>query len=268
MYADAKISDPDQLRNNPLKGALKLVATNNFCIGYAGRYLGALDAIRNIQKQKIDDFGQVTEHLLEVHRDSGGEVDFLIAVYIPTLMLIRIKGGDAEMDLESTWIGDPDAFAAYQELYHSITPVISESEEQSEKYEIISKMSDALSQLVREGKYESVGDFTVSVRSSSNGFKYLGNAMVFPAPQQIPSGIETAIKFGTAQQGGYAYSVLCSLTPNVGAIGVHFHQGNIGALYHPLESDEAIVYSGVTFETFKDLVEQNYGLKIDGVKIS
>lgn len=270
IYSDAKISYPDQLRNSPLSGALKLITINDLCIGYAGNYHVALDSIRNIRNLNLIDYGQVIDSLFKSHNESNAGVDFIIATYRPALMLIRIANGAVEMDLDSTWIGDPEAFSKYQELYHSATPVKSEteSEEQAQQYEVASRMGDALGQLIREGAYESVGDFTISVRSSGEGFKYLGNAMVFPVSQEIPSGVATKIKFGTAQQGGYAYSVLWSQTLNVGAIAVHFYQGNVGALYHPLESDEAIVYSEVTFERFKELVEKKYGFKIDGIKIS
>ena len=270
MYSDARISYPDQLRNSPLKGALKLITINDICIGYAGNFHVALDSIRKIRKLNLNDYGQVIESLFEAHNESNSDVDFIIATYRPTLMLIRITNGIVEMDLDSTWIGDPEVFSKYQELYHSVTPVKSEveSEEQDQQYEVASRMGDALGRVVREGKYESVGDFTISVRSSVEGFKYLGNAMVFPVSQEIPSGVATKIEFGTAQQGGYAYSILWSQTPNVGAIAVHFYQGNVGALYHPLERDEAIVYSEVTFERFKELVENDYGFKIDGIKIS
>lgn len=270
MCSDAKITYPDNLRNNPLKGALKLITTNDLCIGYAGNYHVALEAIREVRKQNLTDYGQATDFLFKAHKDSDMSVDFIIAVYLPTLMLIKISEGSVDMDLDSTWIGDSDAFSEYQKLYHLASPTTSEAgnEQETKKYEVASRMTEALGQLVREKKYESVGDFTVSVLCSDKGFRYLGNAMVFPVSQEIPPGVATKLKFGTAQQGGYSYSVLESRTPNLGAVGVHFFQGNIGALYHPLESDEAIIYSTVTFEDFKQAVMKDYGIKIDGLKIS
>ena len=270
MMSDARILYPDQLSNSPLKGALKLVATNDVCIGYAGNYHAALDSIRNIRKRHLLDYGEVIEALFNTHLESNGDVDFIVATYTPTLKLIKISNGSVELDLEVAWVGDPDAFSEYQSLYHSATPPKSEFEnkEKVERYEVASRMGDALGQLIKEKKHESVGDFTISVRSSSEGFKYLGNASVFPVSQEIPSGVATKIKFGTAAQGGYAYSVLCSQSSNTGAIGVHFYQGNVGALYHPLKCDEAIVYSDVTFDQFKESVLNDYGFKIDGIKIS
>jgi len=270
MYSDARISDPSQLRSNPLKGALKLVTTNDVCIGYAGNYPVALDSIRKIRKLNLRDHGKIIETLLNAHKESNGDVDFIIATYTPALKLIRISNGSVDLDLDSAWIGDSDVFSEYQRLYHSATPAksVAESEAQAQMYEVASKMGTAFDQLVREGKHKSVGYFTISVHSSDEGFKYQCRAVACIVPQKIPANVWTTLKFGTAQQGGYAYSVLCPQSPNIGAIGVHFFQGNVGALYHPLERDEAIVYPGVTFEQFKKTVLNNYGFQIDGVKIS
>ena len=183
MYADAKISNQNELRSTPLKGALKLVTINDVCIGYAGNYHAAIDAIRDIKILKLKDFGQITEHLFNVHKETDGEVDFIVAVYTPKIMLIKISNNSVEMDTKATWIGDVDAFTEYQELYHSPSP---HNNEEDQKYRDIAKMGDAINQLVREHKHNSVGDFVISVRSSGEGFKYLVNAMVFPVPQTMP----------------------------------------------------------------------------------
>jgi hypothetical protein len=271
MYADAKLSYPGRLNNNPLKGALKLIVVNDVCIGYAGDYIAAVDSLRNIKKLKLTDFGEIIHILLETHKQSNCEVDFIVATYIPSIKLMKIANRRVDLDVDSTWIGNSEAFSEYQSIYHTLPPPpITEgyTEEESVHSEIISKMSDALATIVREGMFSSVGEFTISVRSSVSGFKYLGNSMAFIVPQTIPSGVETTLKFGTAQQGGYAYTVMTPNESRIGAIGVHFNQGSLGALYHPLESDEPIIYSNVTFEKFKASVSNDYGFKIDGVKIS
>jgi hypothetical protein len=269
MYSDAKISYPDQLRNSPLKGALKLVTTNDVCIGYAGNYHVALDSIREISTQGAKNVQEISDFLFDVHKSQSG-VDFIIATYTPKLNLIKISDNVLESQIDSAWIGDHAAFSEYQKIYHSASPPISdaENEDEARKYEIISRMGDSMGQLVREGKFNTVGDFFISVRSTKEGFRYLGNAIAFMAPQVIPPGHSTTLKFGTAQQGGYAYTVLWPSSANTGVIAVHFHQGNIGALYHPLEKDEALVFSDVSFDQFKAAVLHEYGIHIDGIRIS
>ncbi len=271
MYSDARLSYPDQLKNSPLKGALKLVSINDVCIGYAGTYTVAIDALRHIRDNKLNDFGEIVEYLSNINIQSNCDVDFLVATHIPSISIIKIANKEVEFDTSSTWIGDAEAFSEYQRIYHTLpSPPKNEefSNEENEKYEIMTRMSDALSTLVRENTFDTIGDFTISVRSSNSGFIYLGNAMANIVSQSIPSEIPTTLKFGTAQQGGYAYTVMTPISTNIGAIAVHFHQGNVGALYHPLKKDEAIVYSNVTFENFKESVNNDYGFKIDGVKIS
>ncbi|MCU7806469.1 MAG: hypothetical protein KZQ73_01155 [Candidatus Thiodiazotropha sp. (ex Semelilucina semeliformis)] len=271
MNADAKLSYPEQLESGPLAGALKLVVVNGVCVGYAGTYTHAVDSLRDISNSGNTNYDEILEALFETHNISNGEVDFLVATYNPSVKLSKIYGGEIEYDIEAAWIGDQKAFEEYQKIYYSLpSPPRSEghTEEESAHYEVISKMSDALGEIVREQKFEFVGEFTISVRTSSTGFRYLGNAMAAIVPQEIPSGVSTALKFGTAAQGGYAYTVLTPILPNIGVIGVHFHQGNVGALYHPLENDEAIVYSGVTFDEFKGLVLRDFDFEIDGIKIT
>lgn len=271
MFADARLSYPDHYVSTPLRGGLKLVAINDVCIGYAGEYVHAVDALRKIKNLGYRDFGQITDVLFEAHKECGGKVDFVLATYIPLVSLIKISNGEVIFDIDSAWIGDPDAFSEYQRIYHTL-PESPKSEdhspEESEFYETISRMSSALGDIVRENKLDSVGEFTISVRSTSSGFKYLGGAMAFIVEQKIPSGEPTALKFGTAQQGGYAYTVMTPTSPNVGAIGVYFVQGNLGVLYHPLAMDEAIVYPKESFDSFKSSVLKDYGFSIDGIRYS
>lgn len=270
MSSDARICRPNNLRSGPLTGALKLVLTNNVCVGYAGCYHSALDCLRRIRNQCLRGSEEILAALLDTHKATGGEVDFIVATYSPSPSITRITNGTAELNLDAAWIGDPTAFAEYQRLYHSASPIVVEKngKEDAKKCETASRMREAMSQLVREGGFSSVGEFVISARSSLDGFTYLGGALVFPATQTIPSGVSTPLRFGTAQEGGYGYSVLWPSSPNIGVIGVHFFPGDIGALYHPLEYDAAKVYSQVTFEQFTQAVAREFGIELVGLRIS
>jgi hypothetical protein len=83
----------------------------------------------------------------------------------------------------------------------------------------------------------------------------------------IPSGEETAIEFGTAAQGGFAYSVLTPDIPGVGAVGVHFFQGDLRLLFYPTRFQSPEVYNRVTHDEFRNAVRGRYGFDIQGAQI-
>lgn len=256
VLADAKITNPSILRNNPLTGALKLIATNDVCIGYAGSYCVALDAIRDIRARNTTDVGEIEDILFAAHTTSNMEADFIIASHIQGPRLTAISNSSVSTGNSAAWIGDINAFTAYQRQYHNISTTDEDS-----------RMNNAMNEIIREGIFSSVGNFVTGVRGTSSGFRYCSSIQIFPISQTIPSGSWTTIQFGSAQQGGYAYSIMIPLTPNTGVIGVYFFQGRVGALYHPIEQDHAIIYSNVNFEEFKEAVYSDYGLQIDGGKI-
>jgi hypothetical protein len=257
MLADAKITDPSTLKNSPLTGALKLITTNGLCIGYAGSYNIAIDAIRNVRSLNLHDKDAILDDLLNAHIASDTKTDFIIATYSQHPELSVISNGSIVTENSAAWIGDPAAFSEYQRHYHN-APV----------QDVDSCMSFSMEQLIREGQHASVGDFKVTVRGTDSGFRYCTSTAIFPIQQTIPSGQWTTIQFGSAQQGGYAYSVMTPLEPNAGAIGAYFFQGRVGALYHPIRHDRAIIYSDVDFEEFKDAVFIEHGLRIDGAKVT
>jgi hypothetical protein len=144
-------------------------------------------------------------------------------------------------------------------------------EDEREKYQIISKMMHAFQAILRGG-HRSVGDFMVSVASTVDGFMYMEGAIVFPVTQAIPSGIWTTIRFGDTAEGGYGYSLLTPRKSGIGAVGIYFPNGRLGALFYPVKSDnsqpdEAVPYYNVSYDEFIARVRQDYGIEIDGPRI-
>ena len=132
-------------------------------------------------------------------------------------------------------------------------------------------MLNAFQAVLREG-HTSVGDFMVSVASTSNGFMYMEAAIVFPVPQAIPSDISTVIRFGDAAAAGYGYSLLTPRKSGIGAVGIYFPNGRLGALFYPVKADhskpdEAVPYYNVSYDEFIALVQRDYEVEIDGPRI-
>ena len=265
IISDGKISDPNQLDRGPLYGSLKaVILDSNNCVCYAGLFNLAIDAIRHLLNKKLLDYISIKNYLLKVHIENNNQTDFIIGNILDSIKLCKISNGMIEEDINIGWIGDFEAFSEYQKLYHN-SPTIDQDVE--EKLITYSKMASAMQELVIGGKCISVGDFWIGVRSGPTGFNYLTSAIAFIVKQTIPPNTPTKLRFGTAAEGGYAYTILTPNEIGIGAIGILYSQGNLGALFYPLRSDRAITYNNVNYETFRSRVRKDYGFLLEGLKI-
>lgn len=143
--------------------------------------------------------------LLGVHQEGASDTDFLLGNLKPRPHLARVSMGCIQPDLNVLWIGDNEAFAAYQELRYS-TPIPSEEASGSElpaSLGELSRMGRAFGELLRRGEHRSVAEPAISVITTAKGLEYAVAAVVHPPPQTIPSGVATKIHLGSAAQGGY-----------------------------------------------------------------
>jgi hypothetical protein len=99
------------------------------------------------------------------------------------------------------------------------------------------------------------------------GFSYLPEARAYFPKQSIPSGIETALRFGRAAEGGFAYTLLVPLVPGKPLVAVHFYQGSLGYVYAPLEADRPVEVPDVTHAGLRAFVLKKYGIEVEGIKI-
>jgi len=264
IVCDGKISYPDELNKGPLHGALKsVIIDNNNCICYAGSFNISIDAIRYLLNNNISDYTLIKDYLLSVNIKNNKQADFVVGNTIGSMNLCKISNGKAEDIGSSTWIGDYKAFEKFQEYYHKKQI----KEEIEEKLLIYARMVSAMAELVREGSCPSVGDFYIGIRSGPKGFNYLENANAFCVRQTISPNTLTAIRFGSAAEGGYAFSILTPNKTGIGAIGIHYTQGNLGALFYPLISDKAIIYRNVNYDGFTLKVKEDYEITLSGIKI-
>ena len=97
---------------------------------------------------------------------------------------------------------------------------------------------------------------------------YGAHAVAVMAPRAVPSGEPTVLRFGTAAEGGHAYSVLVPMRPGPGAVGLHFQQGQLGLLYHPLHDRYPFHYLRTSHDEFRAAVLRDHGLNIQGPVVS
>jgi hypothetical protein len=225
--ADSRLTGAFGGHGDYFEGALKIVIISpKLWVAFAGRRLLA-DALRSIPP----DFEQAVVRCRELHADSDEHTDLLLANALGP-ELVRIRSGSIERGLIDASIGDQNAFEAFQEIRVGLREN--------------GRLSAAMRGLLRDRHIASVGEFAVSVITEPDGFSYADAAHLIGGfvPQSIPSGVPTILQFGNAATGGFALAI-CSAGVGVSAVGIYLRHARAGAIYQPLERDEAVIIRDV-----------------------
>lgn len=253
---------------SPLNGVLKAVILNHSqCVCFAGEVSVALDAILGIvaddSHARLDD-ELVLARLLAAHKQTGYAADFLLASIVGNPSLHEVKGGTVARNVPNSWLGNRDAFAAYQSVYHAPRDQAASDAKESARNEL-QRMSDAMLQLVEsEQSFSDVGDFLICVRSRPHGLVYLPRFDASVPPRSISSTEWAAVEMGSAATGAYSYSVLCPTAAGVPLVAVYMAHGGFGAVFAPFHAREPVVIDANTPTSFVEQVERATGYELAG----
>jgi hypothetical protein len=273
IISDSKKTSPEEILRGTENNVLKAVIVHSaLCVCFAGSVGRAQVAIEKLEVSRGNPFDleKVLEYLLLEHRAGNNDPDFIVAALSPFTTLNKISGGELSRNLPSCWIGNHDAFSDYQKHFHSgsLPNQGGYSGTKEEFYTLVSKMEMAFRSVVQSNAHKDVGELTISVMTDTDGFKYAPAANTSFVTQSIPSNTWTPLRFGSTAEGGYSYSIMTPSEAGIGAVGIHFYQGNLGALFYPTKSANAITYKNVSAEQFKEKVCEEFGFEIEGVRIS
>jgi hypothetical protein len=259
IFADTKKTSPDEILRGVQTSVLKVVIVrSDLCICFAGHIGPATVALEGLDQM----IGEEPWTL-------GSVLDYLVATLTPKAELHRVSGGRIESDLEFCWIGDQDAFSTYQEFFHQ-TPALERddvSPDLAETLNTIWRMERAFVRLVESGRHENVGEFMIQVGTKPGGFYYEGIHIGHPGLPNLRRKIQKSedIRDWAAAGGSYTFSILVPEQPGIGAIGIHFYEGNFGAIFYPLKNDKPVLIMDVDQEAFRDSVIQRFGLRLSGL---
>ena len=250
LVGDSKITDRNAILRGKLTGALKIVILEpRVCVAFSGGVHRGIDAIRRLHARKTIvlkkrlDSSDVQDVLSEAAHDSG--VEFLVATVAPK-SLMRVRAGEV-MSADQLWIGDHDAFEAYQRHFHEPSGMAfrahAESAEEEaffeqvarsrgrevfqghgldaaeqEDFNLVAGMSQAMDDVIADPSVSTVDGFPVHVKGDDErGFRYQSRAAQFGGfPQTLPPGVETPLRFGKpASAGGYSYAYCIPAEPGV-----------------------------------------------------
>ncbi|MCE9553010.1 MAG: hypothetical protein K8T91_06485 [Planctomycetes bacterium] len=242
LVCDTKITYKHDDLNPYLAGVVKITVLNDHCavafagdLGHAKRGLGRLSADQTAI--------QVVESLRDLSTDSGFNATFIVASYESQCQLFRIRDGQAD-EVASVWIGDQEAFQAYQAFFtesdksdlHANTEstflqVIQMPEECSpETGSLYSRMFAALRAVIDSQVIKSVSGFVVPVFIHKKAFVIGSYFSLFRRPLLISELTATkgVVPFGDASTGTFSV--------NATGIGrdhfvVHIDQGQLGIIF-------------------------------------
>lgn len=254
------------------RGVLKAVVISpTTCVSFAGRVDYASDAFLALGAPGADttDHDAVVDVVLHSHRASRGETDFLVASTTPQPRLTRVADNTSTDANTQGWIGNQAAFSSYQRRYAEHAPPSMEGlpEHQREEIEAASRMGAAFAGIVDDDEFSDVGDLVVSVASGAGGLTYMTKAVAHFAEQAIVGGSgPQTVRFGSAEEGGFAYSMMTPDEPGVGAVAAHYFQGAFGVLWAPLRQRDPIVIRG-DHDAFVARVAHDFGFTMSGSRL-
>lgn len=262
IFSDSKVTDKYAIKRGYLHGALKTVIINEYlCVSFAGAVGFGQSAIKKIAWEKYN-IDQLCDYLLNIHNQSKGETDFLVATLTPN-SLYKIASGKIDNPESSCWIGDHDAFAKFQQYSHTSNITTSVNSD-SEYWVSLAKAGLAMQQVIDDPKVPSVDELLVHVASMDGKFEYMGyGRMISSRPQIIPAsplGEWHTLRVGGAAEGGFTYQILTPIKAGVGAMCVHFSQGNLGALFYPAKYDKPIVFSNTSIQQLIIKIKEQYDI--------
>lgn len=306
LFCDSKITDVHAVSGGYLTGALKAVVLDRYtCIAFAGNVypalmtLRALDARRSAAGVEGLSAEDVVADLEGAVGASDGTTQFLLASLRPPCLAAVRKDGVEWAD--QLWIGDADAFAAYQRHFHEpsgmywrvANPTLDPAriaafarekgattvprlramgywdEDTIQDWVMSTRLKDAMIDVIADPSVPSVDELAVAVAASDDGFRYeplVSISMSSPEDSATTQG-QQDYDGGTAASGGFTYSICVPRQAGVGAVGVHFRQPRLGALFHPLRAGGPIIYRDVGESAFRSEVARTQAIDLQAAML-
>lgn len=270
VISDTKITDPNEIVNNPLTRAIKAIIIHpNIFIAYAGDFevaKSALSCIYNLINSQPDfSVEELLKILFDSHRESKGETDYILGLinyFKPELF--RITNGEFESNLNATWIGKKEGYSLYQEHYHNF---IANGQSQ------IASMQDAFTIVVEDESIPEVGNYTISIETNKDIDKesyvllYSINIINYSGIIHCKGSKEfTPLTLGSPEIGAYSLSYFGSLHANKHAVALYFPHGKFGVLFYPIINLDGILYRNVTAEQFISKITEEFDIPLRGFR--
>lgn len=264
IVSDTRVFHPGQ-RHSYKTGTLKtVVVRRDLTLCFSGQVEGGLEAIRG-SAANVYAGGSIKDSISTLrNRSEALPVEFLVAAEGQD-GLTRIRAGEVEDGLETTWIGDQAAFERFQRARFSL------DESQLEAAlmaglppgpRAMMRLQKAMAAVIDDPAVESVDDFCVSVATGRDGFEYLASVFIHVGRDiQVQPGDDLINKMAqSVEEGGFAVSVVEPAETGTPALGLSFPRARLGMMFLPLRYDEAQVIRGVSPNHYARTIKERFGV--------
>ncbi len=279
MYGDSRLSlDVGDGRasaraSNPLTGMLKtIILAPRTCVGFAGKFGPALDAIRALagDDRVNDDLRWIVERLLETNEDTHDAVHFVVTHLAPEHShLAAVKQGTVETGRVKNWVGNQDAFSLFQAAYHNAPDLDSAVNDPWQREQV--RNMTAMQAVIEADTMPDVADVGFFVSNARNGFRYVGYYLghIGPLATYGPPDEEgwRTINFTAPEEGSYTQTVLTAKEVGPTPVAIHISEARMGAIYDPLTTDRPMLLKDLDFRGFELAAWQNTGVKLEGIAL-
>lgn len=242
LLSDTKLTYSDGIeRKLPKHSTVKVFQhSKSICVAFAGDCYFANVAFQQITKDKK--LNEIEEILLESHRQSNGQTDYIVISLNPH-EIIEIKNNLINR-VSNSWIGSKRGFSKFQANYQS--PLIKEpnitrigaielpdnaSQTVTDSY---SKFFESFYNVIEDDSIPEIGGFLIPVCSKKDVFVFPSYVDVYRKPLEEDEFVpNSSISFGNAEMGSYIVNFLGG---NVNGIAIHLTVGGFGIIYERLES--------------------------------
>ncbi|MCV7286119.1 hypothetical protein H7J87_12350 [Mycolicibacterium wolinskyi] len=273
LVSDTKFTDRNnntlnrQTLSNP--GQKVVIVDDDVVVGFAGDTPApAVNRVAELRGRSADEIEDALLALSEeMNRTAGLSKSFLVVVRKPNPRIIVIRRGEREdrTAIRTGWIGDPQAFKAFSEVFQdSSAPA---------DLDVERRFVIAMIDLVSSGEVDTVGGYLIRVSGSSDKpFRFASDA-AFIMPDDIngtivqtPEG-QTSLEWSLAEGAdptnhlqlsipgtGQTFGALAQYIPEAGTARLHTHER---------PGDPAIALAVRSLDELVDTASSKYGQYLD-----
>jgi hypothetical protein len=121
----------------------------------------------------------------------------------------------------------------------------------------------AMDQLILDISIPSVDELLVSVLPQNDAFRYASGVALYKGRDQPLTNEWTDVVFEGAAGGGFGYSILTPEQSRIAAIAVHFFQGQLGVLFHPMKLRDPEKYTNVSHTDLQEQVWRRHRISLE-----
>lgn len=255
VMSDTMISDPTGTADKIIPGGLKSIVINEWLtISYAGLSTQGIDVIRAINNLSDICTEAAIAMLIKASKAYEDELDFILCSHEESVRLIKISSGTTFEGSDTYWIGSQQAAMELSKIevpkmeFNNLPEYISPKE-------IL--FTTAFSNYLRDGRCKGVGGAAINCLCSKYGHCYQIHAGAFSWDTIIigQDDYEKRQELNKTGMYHYEYNVCSTSERGQAIVGFYLGQCNVGYLYDPLHSDDAIEIKNINLKDFSELVD-------------